>query len=414
MATSTSKKMVYTKSEHVKGRAKHQINKAGESTILSKHFDQLRGINEDNQPYQNIPWDVNKHFEAVDLYEIAVMALFVLPQVVYVYPLLFILLLPPAGLNLLYISWFVPERCDMIPRNTKFRCLCIVQAVLCFPALVVASLSLAVSRFAMLVFGIVYCMWEEGAWQRYQHNLKIIEPYCHGPLVLSYFSDCVAGVASMVHRRGLLEFTSSFSLMFIINPWIKYWITGNIYLTNLGERFVTQIGSAESMNMDQMCRRVRNYISRAKSPDATRRYISSAFFCPHFQYPPPTENRFFAVGLEHSTIAAFVHATHFQAAPDCIERSISLSYPTCISPTAEVPIYRVVLWFNNPYHIYTGVVEANISKGKQPEHPMWLISSHNRLAADPRIMLSTGWIDTFLKVFFLTYPITFVRLLHQI
>ncbi|KAL3776502.1 hypothetical protein HJC23_013245 [Cyclotella cryptica] len=140
MATSTSKKMVYTKSEHVKGRAKHQINKAGESTILSKHFDQLRGINEDNQPYQNIPWDVNKHFEAVDLYEIAVMALFVLPQVVYVYPLLFILLLPPAGLNLLYISWFVPERCDMIPRNTKFRCLCIVQAVLCFPALVVASL----------------------------------------------------------------------------------------------------------------------------------------------------------------------------------------------------------------------------------------------------------------------------------
>ncbi len=64
----------------------------------------------------------------------------------------------------------------------------------------------------MLLFGIFYCMWEEDAWQRYQHNLSIIEPYCHGPLVLSYFSDCVAGVAAMVHRRGLLEFTSSFSL----------------------------------------------------------------------------------------------------------------------------------------------------------------------------------------------------------
>jgi hypothetical protein len=68
------------------------------------------------------------------------MALFVLPQVVYVYPILFILLLPPVGLNLLYISWVVPERCDMIPRNINFRCLCIVQAILCFPALMVVSL----------------------------------------------------------------------------------------------------------------------------------------------------------------------------------------------------------------------------------------------------------------------------------
>lgn len=152
------------------------------------------------------------------------------------------------------------------------------------------------------------------------------------------------------------------------------------------------------MSMDKMCKRVQNYISRAKSSEATRQYISSAFFCPHFQYPPPNTDRFFAVGLEHSTIAAFVHTTHFQTAQDCME-PISLSYPTCISPTAEVPIYRVVLWFNNPYHIYTGVVEANISKGKQPEHPMWLISSHNRLAADSRIMLSTGWIDTFFEGF---------------
>lgn len=139
MTASTSKR-AYTKSKHVRGRSKHRINKAGESALLSRHFDKLRGINEDNKPFQNIPWDVNKNFEAVDLYEIAVMVLFVLPQVVYVYPMLFILLLPPVGLNLLYISWVVPERCDMIPRNIKFRCLCVVQAILCLPALVVAFL----------------------------------------------------------------------------------------------------------------------------------------------------------------------------------------------------------------------------------------------------------------------------------
>lgn len=142
-----------------------------------------------------------------------------------------------------------------------------------------------------------------------------------------------------------------------------------------------------------------SYISKAKSPDATRRYISSAFFCPHFQYPPKNE-RFFAIGLEHSTIAAFVVTTRFQTGQNCLSHSISMSYPSCISPSAEVPIYRVLLWRNNPYHIFTGVVEANISKGHHyPEHPMWLISGHNKLAASETVLLSTGWIDTFFEQF---------------
>lgn len=137
-------------------------------------------------------------------------------------------------------------------------------------------------------------------------------------------------------------------------------------------RFVTQIGSpGRDIDVQQMRRQVKRYISRAKSPEATRRYISRAFFCPHFQYPP--KKRFFAIGLEHSTISALVHTTHFQTerSNDCSDHAVALSYPTCISPTAELPIYRVVLWRNNPLHIFTGVVEANITMGLHyPEHPM--------------------------------------------
>jgi hypothetical protein len=106
-------------------------------------------------------------------------------------------------------------------------------------------------------------------------------------------------------------------------------------LSELGERFITQIGDGKELDTKQMRRRVKKYISRAKSPDTTRRYIASAFFCPHFQYPP--DKRFFAIGLEHSTISALVHTTHFQTSQE-----IPLSSPTCISPTAELPIYRVV------------------------------------------------------------------------
>ena len=141
MNPTTSEKIKVHKKGRRKRRAKYRLNKAGETALLSKHFDRLRNINEDYPPYQNMPWDVNKHFEAVDFYEIAVMALVVLPQVVYVYPILFILLLPPVGLNLLYILWIVPPNCQRIPRNNlAWKLHVITQAILCVPAFIVASL----------------------------------------------------------------------------------------------------------------------------------------------------------------------------------------------------------------------------------------------------------------------------------
>lgn len=88
----------------------------------------------------------------------------------------------------------------------------LLQALLCIPALIVALSSLLVSRIAMQVFGLAFCMLDDEAIARLYRNLRIIEPYNHGPMLLLYFDDIVAGVAGMVHRRGLLEFTSSFAL----------------------------------------------------------------------------------------------------------------------------------------------------------------------------------------------------------
>lgn len=199
--------------KRLKQSRKYRINKAGESAVLSKHFSKLRQWNEDNVPYQNIPWDVNKEFEVVDVYEIVVMAMFVLPQLIYVYPILFIVLLPPVALNLMYIKWVVPVNCDRIPRDVMlWKVHVAVQALLCIPALVIAFSSLLISRTGIIVFGFAYCLVEEDGLSRYLRNLKLIEPYRHGPMLLSYFEDIVSGVAGMVHRRGLLEFTSSFAL----------------------------------------------------------------------------------------------------------------------------------------------------------------------------------------------------------
>jgi hypothetical protein len=213
MNQTTNKLKVHKRIRRFNKGSKYRINKAGETAALAKHFCRLRQVNEDSQPYQNIPWDINKHWEMVDFYEMAVMAVFVLPQLIYLYPILFILLLPPVALNLLYIIWVVPVRCNRIRRDTfMWKLHVLLQALLCIPAFTIALSSLLVSRIAMHVFGLAFCMLDYETIARMYRNLRIVETYNHGPKVLLYFDDIVAGVAGMVHRRGLLEFTSSFAL----------------------------------------------------------------------------------------------------------------------------------------------------------------------------------------------------------
>ncbi|KAL7435586.1 hypothetical protein ACHAXM_004727 [Skeletonema potamos] len=378
---------------------KRGVYPTGETIALLKRFDDLRQEEAELSPYYNAPWDVNKEFDAADFFQGVVMLLALVPQLLILYPILFVVLLPPVFVNLLYITFLVPRVCDTIPRTFTWRLHCILQALLSIPSAVLALISLSISTLCMCLFGSLYCTFDSGGWSRYRRNMEVIKPFCGGPSLYNYFSDCIAACAGMVYRRGVMEFTSAFALMFIINPWIKYWITGNVYTADLGIRYVTQVGRPmDDLALKQVKRNFRHYISRAKNTRESRLFICNPLlFCPHFPYPARRSNRYFAVGLEHSTIAAFVHTTHFKSKSSLSDEG---GKSRCLSRSAAEPIYRVILWRNNPYHIYTGVVEACISKKRQSlEHPMWLISSHNKLSADPKICLSTGWIDLFFDQF---------------
>ncbi len=381
-------------------RQMRHVYPTGETIALLKRIDDLRQEDDAEQsPYFNASWDINKHFDMVDFFQGTVMLLVLLPQVIILYPILFITLLPPVFVNLLYITFMVPHVCETIPRTFCWRAHCLFQALLCIPAAVIALASLSISRLSMLLFGALYCTFQRNGWSRYRRNIDIIKPFCGGPSLLSYFPDCIAAAAGMVYRRGILEFSSSFALMFVLNPWIKYWVTGNIYTADLGIRYVTQVGEPmDDMTIEQVKRNFRHYISRAKNVRESNSFICNPLlFCPHFPYPS-TRRRVWTLGLEHSTIAAFVHTTHFKSKSSC--SSGEGAKPRCLSRSVAVPIYRVILWRNNPYHIYTGIVEACVSKKRQAlEHPMWLISSHQKLAADSKVCLSTGWIDIFFEQF---------------
>lgn len=124
------------------GQRKAQVVGAtGETPSLLERFDEIRQNEVELclSPFDNAPWDVNKDFKFVDCFELGVMALIVAPQFLVVYPVLFVLLLPPVACNLMYMTFLVPSMSDTIPRTCWWKLHCAIQAVLCVPAAAVAA-----------------------------------------------------------------------------------------------------------------------------------------------------------------------------------------------------------------------------------------------------------------------------------
>jgi len=139
-------------------------------------------------------------------------------------------------------------------------------------------------------------------------------------------------------------------------------------------------------------------ISQSVQEENMRARIDAWRFVPHYPYPWPETKRRFSIGMQQAgkMFTLLVHTTHARMEVDgCTEQLL-------LSNSAQVPIYRVMLWYNNPYHIFTGFVEASVStggsQGEKPdsgEHPMWLVSGHSPMTAGRFSLTGTGMIDRF-------------------
>jgi hypothetical protein len=161
---------------------------------------------------------------------------------------------------------------------------------------------------------------------------------------------------------------------------------------------VTQIGqSLSDIPISAVERIFRHIISSTTHSKQLTSVIDRLAFAAH--YPYPQQGRQYAIGMQKSTFfTTLVHTTHF-ASPGGEEKDDLF----CRSKCSLLPIYRVMLWRNNPFHIYTGFVEAGFSTGlpSEPnraggiEHPMWLLCSHSPLSSLRSAPLSTGYIDNY-------------------
>jgi len=215
-------------------------------------------------------------------------------------------------------------------------------------------------------------------------------------------------------RHGHLGTAWNVTVMYLIMPWLKYFWNANPWVYDLEERFVQQISTSmqdlakmredagEKFVEKGICAGARKIISRGKQFAYTRKHMLYWNFVPHYPYPPP--HRRWAIGLQAGGSAAkpakftlLVHATH------ALSDAGGSTEQFMLSNSVHSPVYRVMLWYSNPYHFFTGFVEASISNGgdSQPdkylggEHPMWLVSSRSPFLSDRDSMTGAGMIDSF-------------------
>jgi hypothetical protein len=371
----------------------------GETAAQMAHAAEVKKRNDDTSVDQ--PWSCEESLRWRDTFVLTTSALWLLPKALILW-LPMIIFSVPFVLGLFFCVSRLPTPCDTLNRSSHwYQFYCFVMSVVGLPLLLLAFVSYFLDCVMYYFIGIIFCTLTRG-WGSYCKGIAAIRPYTNGPSFLCHWSDVVTGLMGQVWRHGIFESIMMVSAMFLFIPWIKYYVNCNPLIYPLEERMVQQIStSMQDMSVADISKACLRIISRTKQHTGMQEDLDKWRFVPHYPYPPPWKR--WTVGIQAggsrppTMFFLFVHTTHALCTHgDSTEQFV-------LSNSAEAAGYRVMLWYNNPYHFFTGWVEASVTHGRPSqtdknrggEHPMWLVSSRSPLLSDRRSMTGTGWIDNF-------------------
>eukprot|EP00928_Gymnodinium_smaydae_P095835 TRINITY_DN8321_c0_g3_i1.p1 TRINITY_DN8321_c0_g3~~TRINITY_DN8321_c0_g3_i1.p1 ORF type:complete len:463 (+),score=34.97 TRINITY_DN8321_c0_g3_i1:93-1481(+) len=367
----------------------------GETKAMMSHVERVKAIPRDTSVDQE--WSVVPSLHLVDKYVQVVTVAYMVPKtLVFVLPVL-IVVFPLCVLAKVYIS-HLPTPTDYVPRNTcSFFLFASCGHLLLALAAPVVLASLIIDYLFYYLFSVPVCLLTCNLCQ-FRRSCAVIAPYKSGPGLRS--TDVLVALLGQSYRHGLCELWVAFSLMILATPWMKYFIQANPWLYPLEERFVQQISTRnDDMSLDEISKAVHRIVSRSKQDSDLAARVDHWKFVPHYPYPPP--GRRWAVGMQKGATALLVHTTHASAEVKGSREQFVLSN------SVEEPVWRVMLWYSNPFHFLTGFVEASLSNGQPSqtnkrfggEHPMWIVTSRSPMlsarAQSFRLSAGPGQIDRF-------------------
>lgn len=379
-------------------------------------------LNEDdgNDTSKDQDWEYSDHYTPTDFYVLITTVLWMLPKLLVFLPLSLLLCFVPVLMARLYGA-FLPEGLERVPRSKFFYLWFWVAFITGLPAFFMIITAYFLDCVAYYIFGIIYCFFTCG-WCRWIAGEDKLRPFRGGPSLILKAPDIFICLIGQTLRQGFGEILYCNAMMWVLMPWLKYYINANPLIYDLDHRMVQQISTRmdELGPVDRVTDDCRQIISQARCPREKAHRIDLWSFVPHYPYPPA--DRRWAVGMQMgggaypSKFTLLVHTTHADAkacpqggptkAPHYDSKQgegEGVLEQFVLSNSIARPVYRVMLWYSNPYHFFTGWVEASISTGlpSQPdklhggEHPMWLVSGKTFLTAHRDSYCGSGMIDWF-------------------
>jgi len=350
-------------------------------------------------------WEVDPSLAITDKYCMVTSYIFFLIKV-----LVFVIPSVLFAIPIILAAWaygcFLQSPTERVQRTCGFYTFWIVMLPFTLPFIVLATVAYIFDSIFYVLFSVpwflVRCCIEDNI--ELIHSYACIRRYRNGPSIWCHLQDMLVVLIGQILRQGPCECIGKLAFMIILVPWIKYYINTNPWLYSLDERFVQQITtSMKDMEVLKVANACRQIISRAKQNEIVRDDQDGWKFAPHYPYPPSGRNWALGVQAAGNSITGMfliVHTTH------ALEiKSLEKVDPNyfVLSNTVESPIYRVMLWYNNPYHFFTGYVEASVSTGGNyqqnkingGEHPMWLLTSRSPMLTKRKSKFGVGWIDNF-------------------
>lgn len=321
---------------------------------------------------------------------------------VFLIPMLLAHLLP--ALSVRFCGAALPYGTERVHRSCGFYAVFTLTLLLSLPIIVLVLLSLTLDYILYYVFSLTFCALT-CRWSQACASMEKIRPFQHGPSILTCIPDFFVCIMGQIVRKGYFETVWRTAMMWLVIPWLKYYINCNPWVYDLDQRFVQQITTTmQDLGTEaDIANTGGAMISEAVPPRAQGHRIDRWGFVPYYPYPPP--DRRWALGLQSAASMGFfpaifffmVHTTHAKSAAG------GSSEQFVLSNSVACPVYRVMLWHNNPFHFLTGWVEASVSNGKPwesdeflgGEHPMWLVSGRTPMVAARSSFTGGGFADIF-------------------
>mmetsp|Transcript_30910 Transcript_30910/g.81169 ORF Transcript_30910/g.81169 Transcript_30910/m.81169 type:complete len:568 (-) Transcript_30910:336-2039(-) len=357
-----------------------------------------------NDTSRDQAWPLNPtgRVKCADKYVLITTVLWMAPKIMVLALPMLILHVPPMLVVRCTIA-SVPDGTERIRRTRGFYAVFTLTFALSLPAMLLAFVSLILDYIVYYIFSILYmvCLWR---WKQTCASFEKIRPYRNGPSILLHLPDFFVCAMGQCSRQALGETLYMIACMWLLMPWLKYYMNCNPFVYDLDSRLCQQISTTmEDLGTeDQWCATARSIISRARQTRAQADRVDIWSFVPHYPYPPL--DRRWALGLQAGggeypgKFTLIVHTTH------AIIEAGGSTEQFVISNSTVCPCYRVMLWYSNPYHFLTGWVEASQSTGRpsQPEkfrggeHPMWLVTARDSEMVSHRDSFTgSGMIDAF-------------------